>query len=147
MDIQIEFNDAEVQRGLKRLIAAGADLSPAMRVIATHLADRAEDAFAQQASPGGQTWPPLKPATVKDREREGYTPIKPLQRSGALVRSILADWDEHTAVAGTNLIYAATHQFGDEERNTPSRPFFGVATGDEAFIERTLLDFIAERWR
>ena len=123
MDIQIEFNDAEVQRGLKRLVTAGSDLSPAMRVIATHLADRAEDVFAQQASPDGQTWPPLKPVTVKERERKGYTPIKPLQRSGALVRSILADWDDHTAVAGTNLIYAATHQFGAEERNTPQSVF------------------------
>ena len=147
MDIRIELNDTEVRRGLQRLIAAGADLSPAMRVIATHLADRAEDAFEQETSPTGQPWPPLKPATVKERTRKGYTPIKRLQRTGTLVRSILADWDNRTAVAGTNLIYAAPHQFGSDKRNIPARPFLGISTHDERVIQDIIARFIAERWR
>ena len=51
--IDIELDDREVRRALRRIAGALADPWPAMRAIATHLADRAEDAFETQASPGG----------------------------------------------------------------------------------------------
>ena len=56
-------------------------------------------------------WPALKPATERARNKSGHVPIRILERSGALVRSILADWSPPEAVAGTNLVYAAIHQF------------------------------------
>ena len=49
MTIDIKLNDKEVRRALRRIAGALADLSPAMRAIATRLA---EDAFETQASPG-----------------------------------------------------------------------------------------------
>ena len=88
MTIDIELDDREVRRALRRIAGALADPSPAMRAIATH---RAEDAFETQASPGGMPWPALKPATERARKGSGHVPITILQRSGALVRSILAD--------------------------------------------------------
>ena len=62
--------------------------------------------------PGGAPWPKLKASTVRDRTRLDHAGNKMLQRSGALVRSILAGWGPVTAVAGTNVPYARTHQFG-----------------------------------
>ena len=166
MDIKIQLDDAEVQRGLNRLVTAGSDLSPAMRVIATQLADRAEASFQTEAAPGGAPWPKLKPSTVRDRTRLDHAGNKMLQRSGALVRSILADWGPATAVAGTNVPYARTHQFGAKKGqfgtgsyktrdgsfpipwgDIPARPFLGVSPGDAEKIKQTLLEFIAERWR
>ena len=93
MTIDIKLDDREVRRALRRIAGALADPSPAMRAIATHLADRAEDAFETQASTdsGGMPWPALKPATERARKGSGHVPITILQRSGALVRSILAD--------------------------------------------------------
>ena len=137
--IDIELDDREVRRALRRIAGALADPSPAMRAIATRLADRAEDAFETQASPGGMPWPALKPATERARNKSGHVPITILQRSGALVRSILADWSPTEAVAGTNLVYAATHQFGDPERNIPARPFLGASGEDNRFIVDTLI--------
>ena len=142
MTIDIELDDKAVRRALRRIAGALADPSPAMRAIATHLADRAEDAFETEASPGGMPWPALKPATERARKRSGHVPITILQRSGALVRSILADWSDTEAVAGTNLVYAATHQFGDPERNIPARPFLGVSEQDNRFIVDTLVRHI-----
>ena len=139
MTIDIELDDREVRRALRRIAGALADPSPAMRAIATHLADRAEDAFETEASPGGMPWAPLAPATKRQREKSGHVPIKVLQRSGALVRSILADWSPTEAVAGTNLVYAATHHFGDPERNIPARPFLGASGEDNRFIVDTLV--------
>ena len=62
------------------------------------------------------------------------SPARRLQRSGALVRSILADWSPTESVAGTNLIYAATHQFGDPDRDIPARPYLGASGEDNRFI-------------
>ena len=44
--------------------------------------------------------------------------------------------------AGTNLVYAATHQFGDPERIIPARPFLGVSDEDNRFIVDTLVRHI-----
>ena len=40
---------------------------------------------------------------------------------------------------GTNLVYAATHQFGDPERNILARPFLGASGEDNRFIVDTLI--------
>jgi len=42
---------------------------------------------------------------------------------------------------GSNLIYAATHQFGDPARNIPARPFLGLSTDD-----RTEILALAQAW-
>ena len=74
--------------------------------------------------------------------RSGHVPIRILQRSGALVRSILADWSPAQAVAGANLVYAAAHQFGDPERNILARPFLGASNENNRFIIDTLIRHI-----
>ena len=84
-----------------------------MREIAGHLLDGVNEAFAAEASPAGQPWKPLKPETVRERQRQRYGAGPILERSGDLASRILADWDDSTAVAGTNVVYAATHHFGD----------------------------------
>ena len=126
MDIDVTYDDREVQRALNRLIAAGGDLGAAMREIAGHLSDSVAEAFAQEAAPEGAPWAPLKPATVRDRRRRRYGEGPILERSGTLAGSILAESDKESAVAGTNLIYAATHHFGDPRRGIPARPYLGV---------------------
>lgn len=39
---------------------------------------------------------------------------------------------------GTNLVYAATHQFGDEKRRIPQREFLGLSPDDEQQINRLI---------
>ena len=100
-----------------------------MRRIAGHLADSVAESFERQAEPGsGLSWTPLAEDTKHERRQLGYGDGPILQRSGDLATRILADWDADSAVAGTNLVYAATHQFGsgDDGRNIPARPFLGV---------------------
>jgi phage virion morphogenesis protein len=45
---------------------------------------------------------------------------------------------------GSNLVYAATHQAGDERRNIPARPYLGLSTDDEDELEQVVDDFLAE---
>lgn len=49
-----------------------------------------------------------------------------LEWSGDVASRILADWDDTSAVVGTNAVDAATHHFGDPRRGIPARPFLGV---------------------
>ena len=143
IDIDIEVDVREVRAGLARLLAAGADLSPAMREIAGHLADSAAQSFEAEAGPGIGPWAPLDPDTIDERRAKRYGDGPILQRSGDLARSILADWDDTTAVAGTNLVYAATHQFGDEERGIPARPFLGLWPEHRGDIARAVAAHLA----
>lgn len=43
---------------------------------------------------------------------------------------------------GSNMIYAATHQFGDDERNIPARPYLGLSSDDEAELDEVIEGFM-----
>ena len=150
MSIEIRYDDREVRRGLNRLLRAAEDLSPAMREIAAHLVDSSEQALEDQASPEGTPWAPLAESTQKQRRRQGYGGAKPiLERSGDLFRSIMGHHDETSAVAGTNLVYAALQQFGGTAdmppgpAAVPARPFLGVG----ADAREDILDTVREHLR
>ncbi len=146
--------NALVLRRLRDLQAAASDMRPAMLEISETLQEIVERSFDAEADPEGRPWRPLKAATISQRARKGYTGPK-LQRTRRLLDSILPYHDAATAVVGTNLRYAATHQFGDEHdisvrgvvarrgRNIPARPFLGLGPGDREEI----LDIVERRLR
>lgn len=49
----------------------------------------------------------------------------------SLTHQVIGD---EAVLVGTNVIYAATHQFGDESRGIPARPFLGIDEIDLAQI-------------
>jgi len=63
----------------------------------------------QGAGSGG--WKALKPATLKQKRRKGFSESI-LQARGNLIRSIQSSANDSTAVVSTNLRYAAIHHFG-----------------------------------
>lgn len=82
------------------------------------------DNFARQASASGEAWPPRK-------NPKGKHPL--LILTGALVRSVGTQAPGHVERVGdrvlelgTNLVYAATHEFGSPSRNIPARPYLSV---------------------
>ena len=50
---------------------------------------------------------------------------------------ILADWDDTTAVAGTNVVYAAMHHFAT--RGIPARPFLGLSADARGVIVNAIV--------
>ena len=86
---------------------------------------------------------PLQPATVRARRSKLLPRRGPiLERSGDLASRILADWDDSSAVAGTNVVYAATHHFGDPRRGIPARPFLGVSADARDAILQAIVDHL-----
>ena len=140
--VNVTFDDRDVRRGLTLLQQRGGDMTPAMMEIAGHLVDSVAEAFASEATPGGKTWTPLAEATLRDRQRRRYGAGPILERSGDLASRILADWTDTSAVAGTNVVYAATHHFGDQERGIPARPFLGVSVDARDAILQALIDHL-----
>lgn len=68
-----------------------------------------QEGFEREASPAGTPWQQLAPATV--RRRKSAHPI--LRVSGRLARThVKASAD--CAIVGSNLVYAAIHQYGGE---------------------------------
>lgn len=153
MKIEIKYDGRAVRDALARLERAGQDLTPAMSEIAAALEDAAKQAFADEASPAGEPWADLSEATKAIRAKDRKWPGEILRDSAILFRSITRDHDRTSAVAGTNVVYAALHQFGAERGafgrtrrggpipwgDVPARPFLGRSDR----LDNVILDAIA----
>lgn len=133
--IEIKLDTAKLTAILRRLAAAGRDLTPAMRQAAGIMADAVEEDFEQEGRP---KWKSLAASTLLQRAKEGSTG-KILQRRGNLARSITRHSDATSAVVGTNLVYAAIHQFGGKagrghKVDIPARPYLKLMPEDEEEI-------------
>lgn len=117
--ITIELDDRQVRQRLDQLLATVSNPAPIMRAVATELLAQTELAFYDE----GPGWPQLKPATVKARKGRAH-PI--LILSNALARSITSTSGRDFAQVGTNVPYAAVHQFGHTEKRIPARPFLPI---------------------
>lgn len=92
--------------GLKRFEAEKPRI---LREIGMSLLVSIRQGFEAECSPDGEAWEPLKPATVRQRKGDAH-PI--LQRHGRLKKSITLNMTPDSVIVGTNLAYAAVHQFG-----------------------------------
>lgn len=170
MEIRIELRDRDLRRALAHLVVAGEDLSPATREIAGFLMSITEDAFERERDPAtGEAWAPLSEVTLRRREKSrhvGAGGARKLQVSGSLLDSIIADYDDSTAVVGTNLRYATTQHFGPRRGefgrgafaagkgsfpipwgDIPPRPFFGLNATDEQAVIDILQDHLERAFR
>ena len=137
------------------------------RVIAQMLVSDTRRRFGLSRAPDGSTWVPLK----YRRKRGGS---KPLLDTGLLRNSITGYGTPYGAVVGSNLHYAAIHQFGGPivryARRTsqsnrrsrtarrrqsmlrrvvghiPARPFLGISAEAASQIERFLTEYMSGRW-
>ena len=107
--IEVKIVDDGVAAALAQIASRMGHMKPVMEVIAGILANQTAENFAQQSGPLGK-WPAIK------RGRDA----KILQDSGRLKNSITTAAGDDFATIGTNVIYAAIHQFGGDI-NMPAR--------------------------
>ena len=153
--------DGEVEELLARLEQmSGIDKAGVMNAIAEGLRTSTVERFGSEESPEGTKWRP----SIRATKSGGKT----LTKSAALKTSIKSKADSTGAAVGTNLVYAATHQFGDERTirakngrylkfqigekwvsvpsvrvNIPARPFLGISEADKEEI-KDILDEVFE---
>lgn len=78
------------------------------------LLNSTRDNFAREQDPYGNPWKPLKERTIRQREREGLTPITILRARGRLAGSINVQASDEEVRIGSPMEYAAVHQLGDD---------------------------------
>jgi len=146
--IEIKIDTAKLTAALKRLAAAGRDLTPAMRKAAGIMVDAVEENFGQEGRP---RWKDLAKSTIKQREKEGTWPGKILQRSGGhgLAGSITRHYDATSAVVGSNLPYARIQQLGGKagrghKSEIPARPYLKLTEEDEEKILKSFNTFLSQ---
>jgi phage gpG-like protein len=77
--------------------------------------------FREQGSPAG-SWAPLAASTIRRNPKIYGAGHKLLIRSGRLLNLIHADAEPGLVTIGTNLPYAAVHQFGSRDRGVGIGP-------------------------
>ena len=147
--LTVKINDAEFEARLKNIILQlqpGPQSAGLMRAIGYYMRKRTVGHFAEQADPEGQAWKPLAESTlarplVKNKRKQGNRKILH-GRSGDLRQRIKSLSDATSAEAGTNIYYAAYHQFGAPRAHIPIRAFLGIADEDAQGIHNLAWDYL-----
>jgi phage virion morphogenesis protein len=138
--IIIEVDDSSLKRVFAEVGARMVDMSPLMRQISEKMKNAVDQNFDTEGSRIGPKWKPSQRAI-----KQGG---KTLQDTGRLAASIVPAFDSHSAEVGTNVVYAAIHQFGGTVTHLArsQRAAFKVdfKTGRSRFAKRKNANF--EQW-
>lgn len=157
--IEVTADTGAVESALRRLRRRVRNMHPILDEIGQTLETSTLRRFETGTGPDGRRWP----VSGRARRQGGQT----LVDTGRLAASITHRADNDEVVVGTNVVYAAIHQFGgktpprtirprnrralfwpgaahpvskvDHPGSTiPARPFLGVSSGDEDAIFRII---------
>jgi phage virion morphogenesis protein len=117
---RVKVEDAEIRRAFRRAIDAGADPRALLDDVGAYAVASTQRRFEAEAGPGGVKWAPFARSTLRrmsPRRRASPRLLRDTVRLySSLVHQVLGD----TLLVGTNLEYAAIHQFGGEVKQ-PAR--------------------------
>lgn len=112
--VKIEIDDRDAKAGLRLVAEAGGDLAPALRSIGAAIVKNTQLRFEAETGPKGVPW--------KKSRRAASQGGKTLQDSRRLYASLTSRVvGAGTLEVGTNVAYAAVHQFGATIRPKTSR--------------------------
>lgn len=101
------YDDAAVRQRLHDLQAAAGDMTPALKNIGEHQVQSTEQNFRNETGPDGQPW---QEVSKKTRARKKHPKV--LTESGHLRGSVNYRANRKSVTIGSNVPYAAAHQFG-----------------------------------
>ena len=157
MEVKIEIENKDARRKLRNLISAMEDKSAITALIAEHLHAITLRAFHKEQDPTtGEPWAELSPVTRAIRKKRRKLNAPKLTQTRRLLESIVTDSNDRSAIVGTNLVYATTHQFGAKRGqfgstrkgapipwgDIPARPFLGINKSDADAITTAVTRYI-----
>lgn len=158
LSFTVDINDKSVRHGFERLENGMERTEPLMDAIGTGVAGSTHLRFVSQSDPEGGSWTALNPGYAAGKRNSRI-----LTESGRLRDSINARSSKNEARVGTNLVYAAIHQFGGtitpkssshlffriggvpvaaKSVTIPARPYLGISADDETMIADVVFAFI-----
>lgn len=118
VSIQVELNTAEARDRLSELLARLENPIGFYRAVGDRIVASASTRFETQTDPSGTPWVPLKPSTIRQRQKRGQLPLTILKsNTPGMSASTLSGSLSHIATAeevrvGSPKEYAAIHQLG-----------------------------------
>ena len=157
MKIEVKIDDKEVKWLFDRLQYRVKNMEPVLKKIGMELRSEWELHWKKEEDPYGSKWAPL--SDITKARRKGEEPYKILRDSGRLQRNFNVEATPDSVEIGTNIIYAATHQFGAKKGkfgrtkrgapipwgNIPQRrllPDKGLPSSDWEMVRRKLEEFL-----
>lgn len=155
--VQITITDDELRRAIAGIASFARDPAPALEKVGEALTLSTTERQRAGRAPDGSAWPALNPAY--QAEKSGR---ETLRESGQLMGSLSRQVRGRQLRFGTNVIYAAIHQFGGTIRakgggrlafflggslrrpaevTIPARPFLGISAEDREEIVAIFTDF------
>lgn len=126
--IDFDVKDGSVGETFQRLIRLGADTDAALEVVREELLIRHDERWDAGVDPQGHRWEPLSERYQQQKEKK--RPGKGILVYDEILKNLASEVTDDQVIIGTNRIYGATHQFGDETRGIPARPFLGFSEED-----------------
>lgn len=145
--IEIRIDNQELNAKLLKLAKRGENLRPLMKNITGIFAYSTEENFKEEGRP--DKWIDLAESTKKQRMKTGHYPGQILQVSGQLASSINTQYDDESAVIGSNLDYAAIHQLGGQAGKNkkvliPARPYLKLTDDDFEEILNNINNYLQQ---
>src|SRR5574344_2191175 len=140
-NIEIRIDNKAVEEALLKVASKCEDMKPLMKNIAGIMADAVEENFEQEGRP--DKWQELAESTIKHRKKTKHWPGRILQVEGQLATSMTTQYDNESAIIGSNLAYAAIHQLGGQagkgkKVTIPARPYLNLTDSEyKEIIEET----------
>ena len=146
--IEIKIDNKDVERKLLELAQKSENLRPLMKNIAGIFASATEENFKNEGRP--DKWTELSEATKKQRTKQKKWPGQILQVSGQIASSISTQYDDESAIIGSNLDYAAIHQLGgqagkNKKVEIPARPYLKLTEDDFDEILQETVKFLQDK--
>ena len=131
--LQLNVDNKEVTEALLNLAKRGENLRPLMKSIAGIFASSTEENFKNEGRP--DKWTDLSDVTKKSREKINKWPGQILTVEGQLASSVTTQYDDDSAVIGSNKDYARIHQLGGDagrgkKVKIPARPYLALTDED-----------------
>lgn len=96
----------------------------------------------EKTTPDGTPWPVLDDDYAEWKRTVSSGGL--LQLRGDLTDSIQYFVNGDDLEVGSNLAYAATHNYGDDSRGIPAREYLGLSTGNVDELEEVVVDWLRE---
>lgn len=134
-----KINTSDLMKTLNNGLEKIGKTKELMETIGEVLVSGAKDRFEDEKAPDGTAW-------VKGKKKSGKT-LSGL--TGNLKKSITVNAGISEVVYGSNLEYAAIHQFGGtpelaHNKTMPARPFIGISEEDEKEIKHMMALFMQD---
>lgn len=137
--LRIDFNSGPVDAALARTEAALEDPTPMHQDIGEYMIAATRVRFQRSQAPDGTKWLPKKATTLKRyvARGDGNRPNPLIGVSQRLSQEILSFASRDEVEIGSNLEYAAIHQFGGVINHPGGTPYFiDSETGLASFVKK-----------